>query len=472
MIAKDSPVLSAWEGETATFEGRVTSIQKSETSGSVSVELTHEGLKQVANCEATELNQAEWKSIEQLTIQSLVRVTGEKFASNELTSNGAKIPRSNGGAVIHATNVKVIAKAKGDLPHFLGGELSGELQHRLDNRVLDQRAAANGAIFKLFSGMNQLIAEFFTANEFHWLHTPRLRSSHVAGDNEYFHVPYFGRDSWLVQHSQHSLQGAIAMDMKRVWDIAPVFRQEAKSDVSARHMSEFTLLGANMTYENDWHEVVDLLGEMLVFVFRGLQERKQFAALLKTVQKFYPSSRPFRVGLDEKGRIPRITFPEAKRMLREELGFTDTDDNENFTPEEEAALGRYFRESPHLGETDLFTIEHFPLHMRQFNSKTVPGAPHLSETWDFIAGGREICSGSHRVSDYDELCQAMLSGATGPPMDPESPQWRGWTSTFKVGMAPHAGASFGVNRMLQGFLGLGEIREVTLFPRDANRLAP
>lgn len=110
--------------------------------------------------------------------------------------------------------------------------------------------------------------------------------------------------------------------------------------------------------------------------------------------------------------------------------------------------------------------------MRQFNSVPVSDAPDLSETWDFIAGGREICSGSHRISDYDALCKAMRSGATGPPMDPESEQWRAWINAFKLGMPPHAGASLGVNRIFQGFLGLDEIRETTLFPRDANRLAP
>jgi len=205
-----------------------------------------------------------------------------------------------------------------------------------------------------------------------------------------------------------------------------------------------------MTYENDWHEVVDMLGDMLVFVFKGLQERKRNAALLETVRKYYPSSRAFQIGLDENGKVPRITFPEAKRILREELGF-DTDDNENFTDAEEVALGRHFRESAHLYNTDLFTIEHFPLSMRQFNSKTVKGAPHLSETWDFIAGGREICSGSHRISDYQELCQAMRSGTTGLPMDPESEQWRGWMSPLNCARPPHAGASFVVNLILGDF---------------------
>ena len=86
-----------------------------------------------------------------------------------------------------------------------------------------------------------------------------------------------------------------------------------------------------MVYENDWHEALDMLGSMLVFVFRALQERKQYATLLETVKRYYPSSRPFRIGLDEQGKVPRITFMEAKRLLREELGFLHSDDEENFT---------------------------------------------------------------------------------------------------------------------------------------------
>jgi aspartyl/asparaginyl-tRNA synthetase len=95
-------------------------------------------------------------------------------------------------------------------------------------------------------------------------------------------------------------------------------------------MRQFTLLGINMTYQDDWHEVVDTIGSMLVFVFRALQERKQFAALIETVKMYYPSSRPFRIGLDNQGKVPRITWMEAKRILREELG-CNTSNKEDFT---------------------------------------------------------------------------------------------------------------------------------------------
>lgn len=81
-----------------------------------------------------------------------------------------------------------------------------------------------------------------------------------------------------------------------------------------------------MTIQNDYHEVMDLMDSMLLFIFKGLQERKQYRGLIDTVKKYYPDAKDFRLGLDDQGKIPRITFAEAKRMLRDELRLkTDND---------------------------------------------------------------------------------------------------------------------------------------------------
>ena len=85
-----------------------------------------------------------------------------------------------------------------------------------------------------------------------------------------------------------------------------------------------------MVFQEDYHEVVDMMESMLLFVFKGLQERKQYRDLIETVKNYYPSARDFHVGLDQNGRIPRISFMQAKNMLREELGF-NTDENRDLT---------------------------------------------------------------------------------------------------------------------------------------------
>jgi aspartyl-tRNA synthetase len=133
----------------------------------------------------------------------------------------------------------VIAQASPDLPSFHNKEASAAgLEERLSNRIMDVRHGASGAIFKLHSGMCQLLVEFLCSNGFHWVHTPRIITSPIAGDNDYFHLPYFVQDAWLAQSSQHHKQMALSMDMQCLFEIGPVFRAEVKSSKSARHLTE------------------------------------------------------------------------------------------------------------------------------------------------------------------------------------------------------------------------------------------
>ncbi|KAL2016554.1 hypothetical protein VTK56DRAFT_3411 [Thermocarpiscus australiensis] len=476
----------AWhapKGEKVTFDARVHSVLKSERAEQLRLEIRIQETFLEANVNAKTVGEAAWEKAQKLTPESIVRVAGHVHLPGDTTeANGDKVV-ANGhkdaaSFAIDVTELSVIAYASPELASsFLhrrrdrDGQTALGLEERLSNRILDVRGAAAGAIFKLHSGLCQLVVEFLCSRGFHWIHTPRIISATIAGDNEYFHLPYFGRDAWLAQSSQHHKQMALSMDMQRVFEIGPVFRAEAKSRESSRHMTEFTVLDIGMAFQDDYHEVVELIESMLVFVFRGLQERKQYRQLIEVVQRHYPSVRPFRIGLDEHGKVPRVTFLEAKRILREELGL-NTDDDKNFTDEEEAFLGRYFRTSAHLGQTDVFTIDQYPASLRQFNSQPNPDMPGLSNTWDTIVGGREICSGSQRIHAYDELCEAMRAGVCGPPLDPEAEKWQPYLAAFKAGMPRHGGCGLGINRLLQGFLGLDDVREVTLFPRDVNRLAP
>lgn len=50
--------------------------------------------------------------------------------------------------------------------------------------------------------------------------------------------------------------------------------------------------------------------------------------------------------------------------------------------------------------------------------------------------------------------------------------WRPYVSSFEAGVRPHGNYGVGFNRFVQGFLGLADIHETALFPRDAGRIAP
>ncbi|KAL8796251.1 MAG: hypothetical protein Q9195_001366 [Heterodermia aff. obscurata] len=470
----------AWRAEEVTFDARVNAVLKAELSGQLRLALRIQETNLIANIGAKAIGQGALEKAQKLTPESIVRVAGYvHLLGDKAQTNGDKVGvNGHEDAAIDVTyaidvvDLAVIAQASPSLPSFHRDELSTlGLEERLNNRILDVRNAATGAIFKLHSGMCQLIVEFLCSNGFHWIHTPRIINVTIAGDSEYFRLPYFGGDAWLAQSSQHHKQMALSMDLQRVFEIGPVFRAETKSRSSARHMTEFTVLDIAMVFQDDYHEVVEMIESMLIFVFRGLQERKQYRYLTEIVERRYSPARQFRVGLDEHGKVPRIGFMEAKRVLREELGF-EADDKKDFTEQEEAALGRHFRTSTHLGQTDVFTIDQYPASMRQFNSQESADHPGLSNTWDTIVGGREICSGSQRINSYDELCEAMRAGVCGPPLHPESEKWQAYLTAFKAGMPRHGGCGLGVNRLLQAFLGLSDIREATLFPRDVYRLSP
>lgn len=68
-------------------------------------------------------------------------------------------------------------------------------------------------------------------------------------------------------------------DMDRVFEIGPVFRAEDSN--TNRHLCEFTGLDIEMTFKEHYFEILDLLAEMFVHIFEGLDKR--FAKELKIV---------------------------------------------------------------------------------------------------------------------------------------------------------------------------------------------
>ena len=48
----------------------------------------------------------------------------------------------------------------------------------------------------------------------------------------------------------------------------------------------------------------------------------------------------------------------------------------------------------------------------------------------------------------------------------------GYLEAFKHGMPPHGGFAIGLERWVARLVGIANIRETTLFPRDLHRLTP
>lgn len=58
-------------------------------------------------------------------------------------------------------------------------------------------------------------------------------------------------------------------DFDRVFEIGPVFR--AENSFTHRHMCEFTGLDMEMTIKEHYFELLDVMANMFVHIFKGLE---------------------------------------------------------------------------------------------------------------------------------------------------------------------------------------------------------
>ena len=77
----------------------------------------------------------------------------------------------------------------------------------------------------------------------------------------------------MAQSPQLAKQMAIAADFERVYEIAPVFRAEDSN--THRHLTEFVGLDLEMTIEEHYHEVLELLDGLFKHLFKNLKEKYQ-----------------------------------------------------------------------------------------------------------------------------------------------------------------------------------------------------
>jgi aspartyl-tRNA synthetase len=66
----------------------------------------------------------------------------------------------------------------------------------------------------------------------------------------------------------------------------------------------------------------------------------------------------------------------------------------------------------------------------------------------------------------------MLEQMKEAGLNAEDPGYKYYLQAFKYGLPMHGGCGFGVDRFVQKTIGLGNVKEAILFPRDIGRLTP
>ncbi|KAF9242889.1 hypothetical protein BU15DRAFT_72538 [Melanogaster broomeanus] len=369
---------------------------------------------------------------------------------------------------IHISELWLLAGLENRLPFSLedasrsetAPEVEGQfnrvlLDTRLNNRVFDLRTVTNHAIFKLQHAIGDLFRTYLNNNGFIEIHSPKLQGAATESGASVFKVDYFKGNAFLAQSPQLAKQMAIAADFERVYEIAPVFRAEDSN--THRHLTEFVGLDLEMTIEEHYHEVRDLLDGMFKAIFRGLKE--QYAKEIAVVGRQFEAEE-FKWREGPEGTLV-LTFKEAVDILVEDG--VDREKLDDINTENEKRLGRLVKAKY---DTDYFIVDKFPLALRPFYTMPDPADPTLSNSYDFFMRGEEILSGAQRIHDPEFLSQQMRAKG----VDPDS--MKGYLDGFRMGCPPHGGGGIGLERVLMLYLKLNNIRRASLFPRDPKRLEP
>ncbi|MGC9071145.1 MAG: aspartate--tRNA(Asn) ligase [Acidilobus sp.] len=351
---------------------------------------------------------------------------------------------------LQAIKVTVLSRPVEPIPLEPATSTEAQLNVRLDYRWLDVRNRKVSSIFVFSSWVAHKFREYFRSLGFVEVFTPRIVAAGTEGGAEVFPVIYFGREAYLAQSPQFYKQMAVIAGLEKVFEVGPVFRAETHHTV--KHLTEFHGLDIEMGFIEGPEDVMNALEEF----FRRLAIEAHSDIELKGVREF------FDLNVRVPARIPRITIREAYEVLKERYK-KEPSYGEDLDPQAERLLGDYASEE---FDSDFIFVTEYPWKVRPFYTMRKEGEEDWTLGFDLLFKGLEIATGSQREHRYDYLLRNLRDKG----LDPAKFQF--YLSFFKHGAPPHGGAGLGLERIVKQFLGLENVREARLLPRDPERLTP
>jgi nondiscriminating aspartyl-tRNA synthetase len=364
-----------------------------------------------------------------------------------------KEDRAPGGAELHEAVLDIMVAVTDEPPI----EIDKPIQHKADNldtlfeyRALNLRNLQEQKIFKIRASLLGYLRQYLTDNEFVEIQTPKLLSGATEGGAEVFKLDYFGQEATLAQSPQFYKQILVGA-YERVFEIGPAYRAEPSA--TTRHMSELMMLDIEMGFVKSHEEVLDMVGDMTIYVLKQVYEKH--TSDLKSLNA---------PDLVVSEKVPKITVREIHELYTKATG-KDTTEEKDLIPDEEKWICDYAKKQ--LGSELVYATE-FPVEAMKFYHQVNPDDPTTVMWGDLLFRGLEIATVPLREYHYDKLIKQMKAAG----LDVDHVGFKYYLQAFKYGLPQHGGCGFGVDRLVEKTIGLGNVKEATLFPRDINRLAP
>ncbi|KAK3938566.1 aspartate--tRNA ligase [Diplogelasinospora grovesii] len=327
---------------------------------------------------------------------------------------------------------------------------------RTANRIAFLRTPSAQSIFRISAGICSIFRRVLEGQGFIEIHTPKLQPAATESGAEVFKTIYFGRTAFLAQSPQLAKQMSISADFGRVFEIGPVFRAENSN--THRHLTEYTGMDLEMAIEQDYHEAMDIIDNMMKTIFKGVYER--YRKEIEVIKTHFPHE-----DLLWLEKTPIFTFKEAVDLLNSS-GWEDehgkkASEFEDLSTRAEIRLGEVIRDKY---KTDYYIIDKFPASARPFYTHLDSNDDRFTNSFDIFLRGQEITTGGQRIHNPHLLAERMKKAGIEPT------GMQDYTQAFEFGVLPHAGCGIGLERLVFLLLNLGDIRNASLFPRDPKSL--
>jgi len=364
----------------------------------------------------------------------------------ERSANNINPDLETGTVEIEATKLTVLATSA-ELPLDMGKEtLEVDISTLLDNRSLSFRHPKVQAIFKVQAVIVDAFRKALIARDFLEFQAPSIINAIPEGGAEVFKVKYFDNNAFLSQSPQ-LYKSLLTTAFERVFSVNQIFRAEPSS--TTRHLTEATSLDVEFNFIDSWEEVQEMEEYVVRFIFKEVEERcsKELALFGATI----PSM---------SDKFPILKLREAQEIIFQRTG-RDCRREKDFAPEDEREICAWAKEEK---GSDLVFISHFPTKKKPFYVYPDPADPEYAFSVDLLCRGVEWSSGGQRLNDY----QAILKNVKEWGLKEEDVAL--YLQAFKYGSPQLGGFALGAERITMYILGLKNIREASMFPRDMERI--
>jgi nondiscriminating aspartyl-tRNA synthetase len=342
--------------------------------------------------------------------------------------------RSKTGVELDIESATILNRAANLLPFSSSSDIrhvSAEI--KTEYRPLALRNDAVGNVFKVQAAILKHFRDYLTSQRFTEIVSSKIVEGGTEGGTNLFEIKYFDRIAYLAQSPQFYKEHGVA-GLERVFETGHVYRAEPHA--TSRHLTEYYSLDLEIGFIDGPEDVIQIERELLTYIFKKLNAEHDTALPVML-------------------EVPIWTFEECiERLQRNDL----VDD---LDPEAERQLCR-LAESEN-GVPAVFVLG-FPLSARPFY--THPRTEKTAAGFDLLFRGLEITTGGQRLHRRTDLERALTNKGIA------SESFESHLKMFDLGMPPHGGLAIGLERLTAQILGLQNVREATLYPRDRYRLTP